>query len=178
MWLPMYSLLPEDYRGIVRAFSDVFPNVSIWYPHSVLNSFTIVLATPGPRIRLNDVREAVSAAAVAKDLDSIRLADPAELLSNLLLDPADVRRWVATTPPHTDDLPCVEYESGRTLAQVGTWAQTFADLVPRRSRIEDFVDGLSPEDPLSQRLLARFTQARETLERHLRVVQEHARTEP
>lgn len=178
MWLPMYSLLPENYRSIVRAFSDVFPYVSIWYPHSVLNSFTIVLSTPAPRVRLSDVVKRISVPAVRQDLAKIGAADPAELLSYLMLAPPDVARWVAETRPHRDDLPSVEYESGRTLARVGTWAVTFADLVSRRSRIEDFVEGLSADDPLSQRVLARFAASRATLEQNLRAVQKQAQVEP
>ena len=178
MWLPMYSLLPENYRGIIRAFQNVFPNVSIWYPHSVENSFTIVLATPEPTVRLPDLARRVAQTAIAEDLSRIGAADPADLLSYLLLAPSDVRRWVGETAPHTDDLPVVEYESGRILESVGTWAQTFADLVARRSRIEDFVEGIAPDDPLSQRVLARFRDAAPVLARQVAQVRAHAREEP
>jgi spermidine synthase len=178
MWLPMYALLPQNYRSIVKAFADVFPNVSIWYPHSVMNSFTIVLATPEPRIRLSDFRDRIAFPAIRQDLAAISAEDPAELLSYLMLAPADVRRWVADASPHVDDLPLVEYESGRTLARVGTWARTFAELVTRRSRIEDFVDGLSPGDQLSEHVLARFSAARPRLERQRRDVEGLARREP
>jgi spermidine synthase len=178
MWLPMYALLPENYRSIIRAFSEVFPNVSIWYAHSVPNSFTIVLATPEPRMRLSDFRDRVTTSGVARDLSEIGAADPAELLSYLMLAPADVRRWVADTPPHVDDRPAVEFESGRTIARVGTWARTFADLVSHRSRVEDFVDGLVPGDPLSQRVLDRFTAAGARLEEQRLAIEQRARREP
>ncbi len=159
MWLPMYSLLPENYRSIVRAFRDVFPNVSIWYAHSVPNSFTVVLATPGRTISFADFRKAIAAPAVRSDLAKIGADDPAEILSYLLLAPDDVTRWVANAQPHTDDLPVVEYQSGRTLFEFGTWSATFADLVAHRSRIESFVTGLTPGDPLADRVLARFRQS-------------------
>jgi len=178
MWLPMYALLPENYRAIVRAFVDVFPNVSIWYPHSVPNSFTIILATPAPRVRLTEFGDRVSSPSVARDLAEIGAADPAELLSYLMLGPADVRRWVAQTPPHVDDRPAVEFESGRTLARVGTWARTFADLVSHRSRVEDFVDGLVPGEPLSQRVLDRFARSRARLEEQRLAIEQRARREP
>jgi hypothetical protein len=174
----MYALLPENYRAIVRAFVDVFPNVSIWYPHSVPNSFTIILATPEPRVRLTEFGDRVSSPSVARDLAEIGAADPAELLSYLMLGPADVRRWVAQTPPHVDDRPAVEFESGRTLARVGTWARTFADLVSHRSRVEDFVDGLVPGEPLSQRVLDRFARSRARLEEQGLAIEQRARREP
>jgi len=178
MWLPMYALLPENYRSIIRAFSEVFPNVSIWYAHSVPNSFTIVVATPEPRMRLSDFRDRVTTPAVARDLSEIGAADPAELLSYLLLAPADVRRWVADAPPHLDDRPAVEFESGRTIARVGTWARTFTDLVSHRSRVEDFLDGLVAGEPLSQRVLDRFAAARARLEEQKLAIEQSARREP
>ncbi len=178
MWLPMYSVRPDNFRAIVRAFHDVFPNVSVWYPHSVENPFTIVLATPGRTVRWDEVRASLSAAAVSADLATIGEADPAELLSNLLLSPGDVDRWVADTPPHTDDVPVVEYESGRTMAPTGTWLATFTDLVSRRSRIQDFVEGLTPGDPASDRVLAADTAAAAVLARHLASLRQRAATEP
>jgi spermidine synthase len=167
MWLPMYSLLPENYRSIVHAFQDVFPNVSIWYAHSVENAFTVVLATPRKTIRLSDFARRLAEPAVAEDLGRIGASDPAEVLSYLLLAPDDVRRWVETAPPHTDDLPTVEYESGRTLATEGTWAATLADLVAHRSRIEDFVEDATADDPLAVRVRARFDGAALILAKHV-----------
>jgi len=178
MWLPMYSVRPDNFRAIVRAFYDVFPNVSVWYPHSVENPFTIVLATPGRTVRWDEVRASLSAAAVSTDLATIGEADPAELLSNLLLSPGDVEQWVADTRPHTDDLPVVEYESGRTMAPTGTWLATFTDLVSRRSRIQDFVEGLTPGDPASDRVLAAHAAAATALARHLESLRQRAATEP
>lgn len=178
MWLPMYSLLPENYRSIIRAFQNVFPNVSIWYTHSVENPFTIVLATPEKTVRLSDLARRIGEPRIAEDLSRVGAEDPAELLSYLLLAPGDVSRWVEDTSPHTDDLPIVEYESGRTLASVGTWAQTLAELVARRSRIEDFVVGLTPDDPVSRRVIERFREAEPILARHVAHVEARARQEP
>ena len=178
MWLPMYSLLPENYRSIIRAFQDVFPNVSIWYPYSVENAVTIVLATSEKTVRLEDLARRVADPGVAEDLSRIGADDPAELLSYLLMAPQDVARWVETTAPHTDDLPMVEYESGRTLESTGTWARTFAELVVRRSHIEDFVQGLSPEDPLSRRVLEKFRDSGPILAKQLADVESRARQQP
>ena len=178
MWLPMYSLLPDNYRAIVRAFQDVFGHVSIWYPHSVQNPFTIVLATSQSTIRLEDFRRRVTGPAVAADLNKIGQADPAELLSNLLLAPDDVARWVAQTPPHSDELPLVEYQSGRTIASTGTWAATFADLVAHRSRLEDFVSGLDRDDPFAQHVVATYTETAQLLATQVARLRARAAIEP
>jgi spermidine synthase len=178
MWLPMYSLLPENYRSIVKAFNNVFPNVSIWYAHSVANAFTIVLATPESTINLKEFAEGIAAPEVQQDLGRIGAADPAELLSYLLLGPEDVRAWDADAPAHTDDRPLVEYESGRTLLNVNTWLATFADLAARRGHIENFVTGLAANDPLSVRVRKRFAESQVILRRHLEALRALAAKEP
>jgi spermidine synthase len=178
MWLPMYSLLPENFRSIVRAFRDVFPHVSIWYPHSVENSFTIVIATPEKTVSLEDLRSRIeSHPRVQQDLAEIGAADPAELLSYLMLGPDAVTAWVADAEPHLDDRPSVEYESGRTLEHLRTWRRVFTELLARRSRIEDFVGDLAPGDALSERVWERFHSAGATLATHQRALEERTRTE-
>lgn len=167
MWLPMYSLLPENYRSIVRAFHDVFPNVSIWYPHSVENSFTIVIATPEKTVSLRDIAARIeSNPAIRRDLAEIGADDPADLLSYLLLGPDEVTAWVGNSEPHLDDRPSVEYESGRTLEHLRTWRRTFDELLARRGRIENFVGDLSPGDPLSARVRQKFRSAADVLAAH------------
>jgi spermidine synthase len=167
MWLPMYSMLPENYRSIVRAFRDVFPNVSIWYPHGVENSFTIVIATPEKTVRVRDISNRLaSAPGVRRDLAEIGADDPAEILSYLMLGPDDVTAWVRDAEPHRDDRPSVEYESGRTLEHLRTWRRIFEELTARRSRIETFVEDLSPGDSLSESVRARFRSAGAILAAH------------
>lgn len=178
MWLPMYSLLPENFRSIVRAFHDVFPHVSIWYAHSVENSFTIVIATPEKTIRLADLRRRIeSQPGVGKDLAEIGAAEPAELLSYLMLGPDAVSAWVANADPHVDDRPSVEYESGRTLEHLRTWRRTFSELLARRSRIEEFVGDLPADEALSARVRERFRSAGAVLTRHRQALEERTRTE-
>jgi spermidine synthase len=178
MWLPMYSLRTQDFRSIVRAFRDVFPHVSIWYPLSVESPFTIVLATPGRTISLARLAERMDDPPVRADLARIGVDDPATMLSYLLLGPEDVDRWVADVPPHTDDLPTVEYGSGRLTGPDRTWLETFAELVARRGRIEDFVRDLRPGDALSERVRARYRDSASVLGRHLADLARRARSSP
>jgi spermidine synthase len=178
MWVPMYSLLPENYRSIVRAFRDVFPNVSIWYPNSVENSFTIVIATPEKTIRVRDLASRIeSSPGVRRDLAEIGAGDPEDVLSYLMLGPDEVTAWVAETEPHLDDRPSVEYESGRTLEHLRTWRRIFDELLARRGRIEDFVSDLSPEDPLSERVRQKYRSAAAVLAAHRAALEARTRTE-
>ena len=134
MWLPMYSLTTRNYLQIVRAFRDVFPNTTIWYVPNTPNAFTIVVGRlePGPlpfaRIAANWTPP------VARDLAEIGMRAPADLLPALLLGPAEVERITRDVPPHVDDLPSVEYESGRVVDRNLTWLQTFSLLAQAMPR--------------------------------------------
>ncbi len=125
MWLPMYSLTPRNYLMILRAFQDVFPNTTIWYVPNELNAFTIVIGRTeeGP-IPFDRITSGMTGP-VRQDLAEIGLDDPARLASCLLLDPLAVRAITRGIPPHVDDLPAVEYESGRTVDRDGTWLANF-----------------------------------------------------
>ena len=128
MWLPMYSLTTRNYLQIVRAFRDVFPNTTIWYVPNQLNSYTMVIG----RMEAGDIPFDRIAAhwtpAVAAELSEINMRGPDDLRIALLLGPREVERITRAVPPHVDDLPSVEYESGRVIDRDLTWLQTFALL--------------------------------------------------
>jgi spermidine synthase len=125
MWLPMYSLTPRNYLQIVRAFHDVFPNTTIWSVPNTPNSFTIVIGRmeEGP-LPLDRVARNWTPP-VAQDLAEIGMTKPDDLLMALMLGPAEVEKMTRNVPPHTDDLPSVEYDSGRLIDRDLPWYQTF-----------------------------------------------------
>ncbi|HJQ36890.1 MAG TPA: fused MFS/spermidine synthase, partial [Thermoanaerobaculia bacterium] len=137
MWLPMYSLTTRNYLQIVRAFHDVFPNTTIWYVPNMANPYTIVIgrmeegATPWNRIA------ARWTPSVAHELSELNMRTPTDLLPALLLGPAEVERITRDIPPHVDDLPSVEYESGRLIDRNLTWLQTFALLTRNMTPLGD-----------------------------------------
>ncbi|HKS26076.1 MAG TPA: fused MFS/spermidine synthase [Thermoanaerobaculia bacterium] len=138
MWLPMYSLTTRNYLQIVRAFRDVFPNTTIWYVPNTPNAFTIVVGRlengPLPLARM----AAQWTSPVAQDLGEIGMRRPEDLLSALMLGPSEVERITRGVPPHVDDLPSVEYESGRVVDRNLTWLQTFsllANAMPQQTPV-------------------------------------------
>lgn len=139
MWLPLYSLTEESYLRILRAFSEVFPRTAVWYDLSVLNAFTVVTGTvePGPvRVRWAaiedpDLRESLSLAGVESALD---------LGARLVLGPRQVAGVVSGVPPHTDDLPYVEYVSGRLLDRNRSWFDNLVLALAFRARAAPFAD--------------------------------------
>ncbi|MCM2314420.1 MAG: fused MFS/spermidine synthase [Thermoanaerobaculia bacterium] len=128
MWLPTYSMTNRNYVQIVRAFLEVFPNTTIWYVPNVPNAFTIVIGRmeQGP-IPLDRIEANISPA-IRADLESVSIANVYEMASTLMLDSKGVEALVRGVQPHIDDLPSVEYESGRLLDREGSWIRNFAML--------------------------------------------------
>jgi spermidine synthase len=133
MWLPTYALTTRNYAQIVRAFRDVFPQTVIWYEASEPNAFTIVTGKRGGAAwDAAAVAAAMRAPGVRDALASLGFAGPADLVACYLAGPPELDRFLAGVPPHVDDLPAVEYESGTLFVRDRTWRQTFAALLASR----------------------------------------------
>lgn len=143
MWLPMYSLTPRNYAMILAAFAEVFPHVQVWYDGSTLNSFTVVTGSRTPTWSGTALTRAFGDVRVAGELRDIGIARPADLLPLLVATERELRPWLATVPPHGDDLPAVEYESGALLHRDLPWLGTFTRLL-----------ALRPEEPPAEWLAA------------------------
>jgi spermidine synthase len=137
MWLPMYSLTRESYLAILRAFWEVFPGTAVWYDPIVLNEFTVVtgVAQAAPV----EVRwDALAQPGLGATLAEAGIHRPELLAGMLLLGPREVAWLVADEPPHVDDLPEVEYRSGRILARDLSWLENFQMLYTYRAKANPF----------------------------------------
>ena len=133
MWLPMYTLRPSNFAMIVRAFRNVFPETVIWYEPSALNSFTVVTGRRrGGPWDPEALARGFADPAIRPALADIGMPRPADLLACYLSSGQELDTFLGDTPPHVDDLPAVEYESGTLLAGDWTWLATFSRLVELR----------------------------------------------
>ena len=157
MWLPAYGLLPRNYAMIVEAFREVFPHTTIWYEPSALNSFTIVTG------RLADdpwdgeaLARAFAVPEVAAELVDLGIDGPADLLLCYLVGGDELAALFAGVPPHRDDLPVVEYESGQLLDRNRPWLATFSRLLAARPAAPpaDYLAALPPAE--QERAVARW----------------------
>ncbi|HEY0590454.1 MAG TPA: fused MFS/spermidine synthase [Thermoanaerobaculia bacterium] len=145
MWLPMYSLTTHNYLQIVRAFREVFPNTTVWYVPNVPNSFTIVIGRleegPIPFDRMaGRIRGPIE-----QELAEIGLADPYALASALMAGPDGAARMTASVEPHVDDLPSVEYESGRLIDRDLSWYRNFVLLARSMTALAPAFAGGDPD---------------------------------
>jgi len=134
MWLPIYSLTSRNLEQILRAFVDVFPAATVWYPSSTLNPFLIVLAREDNNpVEVERFRAAYSRPEIRQELAEIGYPEPEDLLADLVVAGRGLAKWLEAVPPHVDDLPSVEYESGRVVSRDGTWFACFADVLSHRT---------------------------------------------
>jgi spermidine synthase len=158
MWLPMYTLTPSNFAMIVRAFKNVFPETVIWYEPSALNSFTIVTGRKrGGPWDPDALARGFADPAIVAALEDIGMRRPADLLSCYLSSGEELETFLGDTPPHVDDLPAVEYESGTLLARDWTWLATFSRLLALRPSEPPPVvlDALPPAEHAAMRELWR-----------------------
>ncbi len=143
MWLPMYSLTRESFLRILSAFRRVFPRTAVWYDLSVPNEFTVVtgVAEPGP-IELR--WEALADPRLDPSLAIAGVHRPEDLAARLLLGPKEVAGLTADIPPEIDDLPYVEYVSGRLLDRDRSWLDNFLLLLAFRARLDPFAGAPFP----------------------------------
>lgn len=133
MWLPMYTLTPSNYAMIVRAFKNVFPETVVWYEPSALNSFTIVSGRrEGEPWDAAELARNFQDPTVLEALTDIGVRGPGDLLACYLVSGSELDTFLGDAPPHVDDLPAVEYESGTLLGADWTWLETFSKLLEHR----------------------------------------------
>ncbi len=167
MWLPMYSLTPLNYAMILRAFVDAFPEAAVWYEPSALNSFTVVTGRIGPPVwSAETLRAAFADPGVAGELATLGIHEPGDVLACYLVGGKALRDWLEPIPPHTDDVPAVEYSSGTLLRRDLTWLATFTLLLEHRDPEPpaDYLAALTPDE--RERAAARYRLNGEVMAAH------------
>lgn len=175
-WLPLYTLTPANFQMILKAFVEVFPETTVWYVHTTLNPFTVVVGRNGggPPIRLADLVREARQAQVAAHLGERGHADPAAILGYFVAGGGKLASLLESVPAHTDDLPLVEYESGRLTGR-DTWRDNFLFLLKAREPVLSSLDtsGLAGMEELKQTLTENYRAVGELLQRQAAVLREH-----
>jgi len=109
-WIPMQSSTEEQYKMLLRTFSDVFPHTTVW--GSINNMGTYLIGT-SERLRIDrdSFYAYFEAPAIAENLSlyTEEDIDGPRLLSFLLLGEDGVRYYVENAPVIRDDLPLIEF---------------------------------------------------------------------
>jgi spermidine synthase len=111
-YLPFHKMSLFDFKMLIRTFQSVFPNTTVWDGggHGVL------LGTVGPTVfDVNRLALMVDEnPALTSALADLGLADPANLLSCLMLDPESAAEFAGDGPINSDNLPVIEFSEPRS----------------------------------------------------------------
>lgn len=123
-WLPV-DLPPETFRTVLASFARTFPDAAFYLPTGCLNKHGVLVgrtADPGAA--------APVPGAVATSLAEVGYPDPADVISDRVLDARAIARLVAGIPPSTDDRPRLDYppRHGRVSGD-DFWVETLGLLV-------------------------------------------------
>ncbi len=110
-WMPLYRISKHSFDVALRTFLNVFPKASFWY---VRGHGLFVGGKDAPAVDYRQLTEQFSQTPIKKDLESIDINSPEELLSYLLMDAEHVRAYLAAGGDevvNTDDNAFLEYHT-------------------------------------------------------------------
>jgi spermidine synthase len=118
-WIQGYGIAPDDLRMVARTFLTAFPHSSLW---TTVGGDNFLLGASVPTaVPLGRIQERVAALApLREDFARVGFSAPASLLADLVLGPAELRRYAGAGPLNTDDTLPLEFSTPRSLYEIGT----------------------------------------------------------
>lgn len=127
-WVPTANAPLEDEKRLLRAFADVFPQVSLWWQPG--GGCALLVGTREPqRLDYAALREHLAEPRVRRDMALGQIRDVDHLLSHFVFGDAEFRRFVEGVEPTTDDRTVLDFSmpryvgSGYGLGQFNTSVQ-------------------------------------------------------
>jgi len=147
-WVQAYRLSPDDFRGIVRSFIDVFPEATLW-EESAGGGDYFLLGGDAP-LRIDPGRLAPRGRPeVWGDLRRAGIGEEADLLSRFVTGPDGLRSLAAGARRHTDDTLYLE-----TSAPLAMFRDTQREQIVALRRVRRPVTDLLHDGPLDPALAA------------------------
>jgi spermidine synthase len=115
-WLPIAEMNEYEMRMMVRAFTNVFPETTMWREGVNIGAPLLLVGTKRPlRIDAETLAARMRGEAVHDDLTRIGIGDPAKLFELFIAGKEGTQRWVGDVPPVTDDRTVVDFTTPRTV---------------------------------------------------------------
>jgi len=113
-WLPL-DLSPYDIKVALKAFYDVFPNMSVWYCYMTFSQHALIAGRKDAPLDIDLAKfsRAFEDQAIREDLAAIFIDSPFTLASCLLADGEAVKKFCGDAPRHSDDHPILEFGIAR-----------------------------------------------------------------
>jgi spermidine synthase len=142
-WLPL-DLSPEDLKIALKAFYDVFPDMSVWYCYMTFSQHALLVGKKDAAmdVDFSRFRTAFEDPVIADDLKAILIDDPYILISCLLADGDGVRRFCEGAPRHSDDHPVLEFGLAKRGTSKAYLSRNLESLLALRPDPLRYVSGL------------------------------------
>jgi len=115
-WLPLYHLSPYDFATIVGTFVDVFPNATLWF----CGIDTVLIGAKGDlKIDLERMASHMADPTVMRDLLSMGVHEPADVLGWYVAGPEQLRDMGRNAPRNRADFPIVEFSAPKSVTLSG-----------------------------------------------------------
>jgi len=170
-WVPIYNLTPEETRGVVRTFIEVFPEAALWYNSTNLLLLgwedTFVIDPSGVEGRLLQP-------AIVQDLAISYTGNPLESLNQLegvlagfLMGPDALARFAQEAPLYTDNQPTLEFSWIEF--PVGGPERSDLLILENTRQIARNLDAIAPhlDEPVDGAMLERILDIRRSYLGHL-----------
>ena len=106
-WMPTNWLTNEEFRSLIRAFTDVFEDSQIWFGSR--GHLLLVGSNQPMEVDYSTLEWLYRQPGVMMDLSSVDIFTPHHFASRLLLTGEALDAYVAGARVNTDDLPIVEF---------------------------------------------------------------------
>jgi len=105
-WIPFHAVREQDYKMLVRSFTNVFPNSTLWFVEET--SLIIGTTADGP-IDYGRLLARIRAPGVREDLAGIGFDDPLLVLNTFVAGGGDLAEFTADAKTMSDEHPWLEF---------------------------------------------------------------------
>lgn len=146
-WLPIYQLTTGEVKAILRAFSNVFPNASLWAT-SDLDWIMIGVKGSLPKPSAEPARALWSDPSIRSDLVRIGVELPSQMSALFLMDGEEIDRITQGVAPLTDFYPKRLTDASADLEATHRFAFPYLEhsAALRRFRSSSLVKQIWPEE--------------------------------
>ncbi|MGB9719856.1 MAG: fused MFS/spermidine synthase [bacterium] len=138
-YLPFHKLSPDEFRSLIKTFTDVFPHTSVWlgYSHGVL------VGTNQPQIINFEI---------LKNLRDEMLGDPYLLAVSYILDKNAMKNFSAGARTNTDNQPILEFFTPLSLSKEN-WELNMNSVFKQRVDLSKVIRDIEDLEKLERYLL-------------------------
>ncbi|MBD3368286.1 MAG: MFS transporter [Candidatus Eisenbacteria bacterium] len=133
-WFQAYNMSPDEFRMIVRTFSEVFEEMSLWELDPGVD-YMLVGAVDGGMLDHEILMRRFDDPRIGRDLLSVGLDEPIDYTGLFVFDDSRVDDYAENAPVHTDDNLKLEFSAPRSMHRRSLGEQLSA-LAPHRMSAE------------------------------------------